>query len=305
MKKAQRALVGLKLTFVVVLALAMAQLATIAVRMRIEPPPRTDLEMPAAAVTGAPASAEQTVGQTRVLLGTATPAMQPSPGASGQPGPSASNAPRGPAGPDPLQGLTLVGTMVGGSLSVAFFNNAQGKQVMLHTDESVGAWKVADIGEDEVVLAQGKDKRTVRLPSSQQGKSKGGNSSGDGEGMLPPPPVPVVANPPQGPGEKFLLAKGDVQAAVANPGEIMKDFRILPFQKDGRPFGSKVHYLKPGSFLTRLGLQPDDVLLNVNNRPVNGPDDFFMVWQALQKEDHTTINIDRGGRPVTVQVEIR
>lgn len=303
MKKSRQAILGLKLTFVVVLALVAAELVTLTLRARVEPPPRTDLELPSAQLTAAPTSPDQVIGQTRALLGSASPSPSAPVDAKGGPVAAASPAPAVPAGPDPLQGMTLVGTMVGGSMSVAFFNNTQGKQVLVHNDETLGAWKVADIADDSVVLAQGKATRTVYLPSVQQGSAAA--PGGPQGGILPPPPAPVLANPPQAPGEKVVMSKSEVAAVMANPGSIMKDFRILPFQKDGRNYGSKVLFLQSGSFLTRMGLQQDDILLNVNNRPVNNPDDFFMVWQTLQKEDHTTLNIERGGRPVTVQVEIR
>ena len=301
MKKSRQALLGLKLTFVVVLALVAAQVATLTLRARVEPPLKTDLELPSANLTAAPTSPDQIIAQTRVLLGSSSPSPKASTDASGRLVASASPGPTAPAGPDSLQGLTLVGTMVGGSLSVAFFNNAQGKQVLVHSDETLGAWKVADIAEDKVILAQGTVKRTIHLPSGQQGSSP---ASGPG-GILPPPPAPALANPPQGPPDKVVIARSEVNTVKDNPGSIMKDFRILPFQKDGRPYGSKVLFLQGGSLLSRMGLQQDDIVLNVNNRPVSNPDDFFMLWQTLQKEDHTTLSLERGGRPVTVQVEIR
>lgn len=92
---------------------------------------------------------------------------------------------------------------------------------------------------------------------------------------------------------------------MGNLDQSLKDLRILPFKKNGTDYGARVEYLNPGSFLSKTGLQQGDVLLSVNNQPVNNAEQGLAVFQAFKMDEKIVMKIDRNGQVMQQEVDFR
>jgi putative serine protease PepD len=72
----------------------------------------------------------------------------------------------------------------------------------------------------------------------------------------------------------------------------------------GSPAGAVVRSLRPGGPASRAGLQTGDVIVGINGRRVNGPSDVSAGIQGQAPGDVVTLQVQRDGQPVTLDVEL-
>ncbi len=307
-------LTATQLIFVTVVAIVVADLVSLGLRTHWLPAPSTAIHVAAPSPTPHPSvgGEKQLIADGRVLLGNAADVtLAPSPSASGAPGASGTTGTTGATAavkttapiPDPSSLMSLIGTIVcpGASIAIMVINS---KQVVLHEGDKAGLFTVAEIRDNSVVLEMYGQHRTLYMPSVEAALPTA-SPGPQGPAVLPPPPAPVVANPSL-PGSGVATAQMSIaerDAAMSNLPVTLKNLRILPFKKNGVDYGSRVTYLKPGSFLSRVGLEQNDILLSVNDQPVNTPEQGLNVFQTFKNEDRIVMKIDRNGQIIQREVD--
>lgn len=298
-----------KFLTITVAAVVLADVVALTIRARATPAPSTQPIAPVAAASAAPTLSEpQAIEQARVLLGTHSDITkeEPAPGAAETGAPDASGTPSAAEAsvPDPSAQMTLVGTVVSPGASIAIMVS-EGSERVLHEGDQVGnpAFRVAEIRDTSVILDMGGVRRTLWMPSFQPA------AGGSGGGLLPPPPAPVAAPPPSStepsaPG-KAIIPRAERDKVMSDLPSTLADLRILPNKKNGAEYGSRVVFLKAGSFLSRVGLAQDDILLSVNGSPVSNAEQGLQVFQSFQHEERIVMKIDRGGKLIQQEVEFR
>lgn len=96
-----------------------------------------------------------------------------------------------------------------------------------------------------------------------------------------------------------------LNAALDNIGQAMTDARLLPSQKDGRVEGFRVSEVKPSGVFAMVGLRNGDVLLRLNDFPVDSPDKALQSFIALKGQNRLKLDMIRDGQPVTFNYDIR
>lgn len=120
--------------------------------------------------------------------------------------------------------------------------------------------------------------------------------------LAPPPPAAAEAAPP---GER-TLARADVERRLAQEiPRILAETTLLPVTEDGRVTGFALTRLPEGSLLSDTGLQPGDVLLEVNGTPVDSLATLAGLFTRLRQESDLQARVLRGGSPVTLTVRLR
>lgn len=87
-------------------------------------------------------------------------------------------------------------------------------------------------------------------------------------------------------------------------GELFRSVRISP-SRDGDGAGLKLGGIKPGSLLGSLGLVNGDKLLTVNGFEMSDPTKALEAYTRLQAADKISVRVVRGGKPVTVDINMR
>jgi S1-C subfamily serine protease len=68
--------------------------------------------------------------------------------------------------------------------------------------------------------------------------------------------------------------------------------------------GFRLTRIVPNSFVSRIGLQPGDIVLRVDGRPLNGIEDASAAYAWLRVTDRFTVDVVREGRPVRLRYVI-
>ena len=122
--------------------------------------------------------------------------------------------------------------------------------------------------------------------------------------VLPSPAAAVPSfrtNPAQTSPGSFNVSRGELGAALADPRQLANLGRVSP-----NPAGGvQVEDVPPGSLAERLGLQPGDVVRNINGTPVNSPADITRLYGQLGQAGQVRVDGLRGNRPLNLTYNIQ
>lgn len=85
---------------------------------------------------------------------------------------------------------------------------------------------------------------------------------------------------------------------------ILAQTRLSPVRENQQMIGFALERLPPGTLLTEIGLQQGDVLTEVNSIPLDSMATLVSLWPRLREAQELTATVLRGGRPVTLGVNL-
>lgn len=89
-------------------------------------------------------------------------------------------------------------------------------------------------------------------------------------------------------------------------GKIIESARLVPNPTEGGINGFKIFAIRPGSIFSRMGLQNNDVITQVNDVSLKQAEQGFALYQALQDEKEIRLQLLRNGSvPTNVTVRIK
>ena len=106
-------------------------------------------------------------------------------------------------------------------------------------------------------------------------------------------------------GDTVTIARSDIQESLKNINKLLTQARIRPHLKDGKSEGFVLSYIKSNSFFTKLGLRRGDIIKSINGKQINTPEDAFSFYQALESGEPLSMEINRGGKPKTINYRFK
>ncbi len=103
----------------------------------------------------------------------------------------------------------------------------------------------------------------------------------------------------------FVIDQRALNATLDNPAQAMSDARLLPSQKDGKVEGFRASEVKPNGLFAMIGIKNGDVLLRLNDFPMDSPDKALQSFIALKGQTRLKLDIIRDGQPQTFNYDIR
>ena len=96
-----------------------------------------------------------------------------------------------------------------------------------------------------------------------------------------------------------------LNAALDNIGQAMTDARLLPSLKDGKVEGFRASEVKPQGIFGTIGIRNGDVLLRINDFPIDSPDKAIQSFASLKGQSRIKLDLIRDGQPTTFNYDIR
>lgn len=115
-------------------------------------------------------------------------------------------------------------------------------------------------------------------------------------------PAAITKAPPSG----GIIAAGTISAAdlsatlARGPQQFIAALTVRPVM-EGRAFrGFELLKIAPTSSMAgTVHVRPGDVIVSVNGAPVERPDQFMKLWEALPQAPHVDVKLRRAGHPMT------
>lgn len=122
---------------------------------------------------------------------------------------------------------------------------------------------------------------------------------------VPAEPLPAGGAPIQAAAGSYVIDQRTLNAALDNIGQAMTDARLLPSVKDGKVEGFRVSEVKPAGIFGMVGIKNGDVLLRINDLPVDSPERAIQSLASLKGQSRIKLDLVRDGQPATFSYDIR
>lgn len=104
---------------------------------------------------------------------------------------------------------------------------------------------------------------------------------------------------------EYNVERGLVQKLLANQAELMRTARIIPHEEQGRTVGVKLYGIRRNSLLGKLGMHNGDMLRTINGFDMTSPDSALEAYSKLRNVDHLTVAVERRGKAMNIDYNIR
>lgn len=104
--------------------------------------------------------------------------------------------------------------------------------------------------------------------------------------------------------QDITLKRSRIQSAVKDVNTLMRQVRIRPHFRNGKPDGLRLTGIRPNSIFYNMGLKSGDIITGVNNNTIESVDDVLRFYQSLQSSSRVALQIKRRGRPKTINYNI-
>jgi general secretion pathway protein C len=99
--------------------------------------------------------------------------------------------------------------------------------------------------------------------------------------------------------DRELLSK-----ILDNSGKLIGIAAAAPKMENGKPVGLELRGIRPGTLLTKIGINNNDVLESINGKPLIGTDAALEAYTLLRTADKFTLAVKRGGRSMRINYNI-
>jgi general secretion pathway protein C len=193
--------------------------------------------------------------------------------------------------------LMLLGTAVGSfreTFALVRNTTKQEERVFRLGDMIFNAGRLVEVTKERAFIVMGGKKVELLTP------------------MTPPAATPAQPANPQGGapvanmgGGKFVIDQRALNAALDNPAQAMSDARLLPSQKDGKVEGFRISEVKPNGVFAMMGMKNGDIMLRLNDFPMDSPDKALQSFIALKGQSRLKLDLIRDGQPETLNYDIQ
>ncbi len=150
---------------------------------------------------------------------------------------------------------------------------------------------VASIGEHGVEIVCAGERRMLKLVAAARSASAAGSS---GPAVINTVPADIT------------ISRVDLEARLDREmSRLMTETTLIPVTSRGRVAGFTLSRVPAGTILETLGLKDGDVLVSVNETPIDSFTTLVGLWPRLQTSGAVRAQIMRNGKPVDILVSIR
>lgn len=104
---------------------------------------------------------------------------------------------------------------------------------------------------------------------------------------------------------EFALDRGVLEMVLENQQSLVGRTRVQPESIAGRVVGVRLLGIKPGALLGALGFEDGDRLDTLNGFEVANPESALAAYARLRGADHVRAEVNRAGKPLTLEFTIR
>jgi len=191
--------------------------------------------------------------------------------------------------------LKLWGTVTGGSdgAYAVIEDVAQRRQNLYRVDDAVQNAIVKEIRREKVILEVNGSLEVLEMEKVEQGGARRAVAVRQ-TGL----PAPTGAS-------NVVLKRDRIEEAVNDLNNLMKQVRIRPHFKDGKPDGLTVSGIRSTSIFAEMGLRNGDVIVGVDGTQIQSVDDALKLYENLQSSSDVKVQIKRRGRLRTIDYQIQ
>jgi len=106
------------------------------------------------------------------------------------------------------------------------------------------------------------------------------------------------------PSQNITLKRSQIESSIKDVNTLMKQIRIRPHFRNGKPDGLRLTGIRPNSIFYNMGLKSGDIVTAVNSNKIESVDDALKLYQSLQSSSNVRLQIKRRGRQKTINYNV-
>lgn len=104
--------------------------------------------------------------------------------------------------------------------------------------------------------------------------------------------------------QNITVKRSRIDTAIKDVNTLMKQIRIRPHFKNGKPDGFRLTGIRPNSIFYNMGLKSGDIIMGVDGKDIESVDDALKFYQNMQSSSKVQLQIKRRGRLKTIDYHI-
>jgi general secretion pathway protein C len=191
--------------------------------------------------------------------------------------------------------LKLWGTVTGGTAETyaVIEDTKLRKQTLYRVNDTVQTAVVKEIHREKVILEV---EGTYEVLEMEKIKSASTAASRRTRSTSRTERNPVQSN--------VTLKREKIESAVNDLNTLMKQIRIRPHFKDGKPDGLTISGIRSKSIFSDMGLRNGDVITGVDGNMIESVDDALKLYESLQSATSVQVQLRRRGQLRTIDYRI-
>lgn len=195
------------------------------------------------------------------------------------------------------------------SMAVLGTSGPQGKSQMRRIGDSYGAKRIWYITWDRVWLQGDGELCQLRMfkPPAPPSSAPPAAASAPPPGKGGPASVPddISSKIQKVSATEFNVDRSVVDKILENQAELMRSARIVPEQENGKVVGIRLFGIRQDTLLGTLGMQNGDRLESINGFNMASPEKALEAYARLRTANHLTVALNRGGKPMNIDFNIK
>ncbi|WP_027359380.1 type II secretion system protein GspC [Desulforegula conservatrix] len=114
------------------------------------------------------------------------------------------------------------------------------------------------------------------------------------------PGIRLDMPPRLGDGKEIPIDRKEVESAMGDVNNLMRQISVKPHITDGKPDGIAVSSVQPNSIFKKAGLQSGDVILSIDGREIKTFEDVMGMYESLKTSSRIEMQVKRGDTPVSL-----
>lgn len=199
----------------------------------------------------------------------------------------------------PRANLTLLGTVVAGTRSLAVIHTGQEIKSFRLGDEIPGGGSIDSIERNLIKIKYPAGSlETLHLYKGERSGESAPTAAATARSAPGQMDIKAIGE------NRWVIPRETAEKARGNLNELLKQARMEPNIVAGRTEGFVVRMIRPKSLLDVLGIQRGDILMQINGMPLDGPEKALQIFQQLREARHISIGLTRNGTPLNFEYQV-
>jgi general secretion pathway protein C len=104
---------------------------------------------------------------------------------------------------------------------------------------------------------------------------------------------------------EFNVERAAIDSILENQGDLMRSARIVPEKEGDKVVGIRLFGIRQDSLLGTLGIENGDRLGSINGFEMSDPQKALEAYSKLRTADHLTVAVNRRGKPMNIDFNIK
>ncbi|MCX5848768.1 MAG: PDZ domain-containing protein [Deltaproteobacteria bacterium] len=179
--------------------------------------------------------------------------------------------------------IDLKGTVACNSSFGFIFIEERGshKQKLYRLGDKIGSAKLIRITRNTAILESGGREITLKIKATMEGSLLPNSPAAGRSGATP---------------RSMALSKKTVNENLNDLKSIMNQAVVRPFLNEGVQDGYIISNIAPNSLYEKMGLQNGDIIIDINDKPMQSADNLLQMVNLMQSGSSITLNVRRNGK---------